>query len=147
MKVILIILTFCTLKVSGQSDELAVKHAITMLFDGMRKSDSILLKTAFAPEAILQTIDSRTKEIKIRTDKLSAFVTGITRPHKEVYDERITFDVIKIDGDLACVWTPYQFYVDDKFSHCGVNSFQLVRLGGEWKIQYLIDTRRKTDCK
>ena len=147
MKLFFLILTVCSLQVAAQNDEQAVKQTITNLFDGMRKSDSILLKSAFAPEAILQTIDSRTSEIKIRTDKVTAFVTGVTRPHKEVYDERITFDVVKIDGDLASVWTPYQFYVDDKFSHCGVNSFQLVRLGGEWKIQYLIDTRRKDACK
>ena len=147
MKLFFLILTVCSLQVSAQTDELAVKQTITNLFDGMRKSDSILLKSAFAPEAILQTIDSRTAEIKIRTDKVAAFVTGVSRPHKEIYDERISFDLIKIDGDLASVWTPYQFYVDDKFSHCGVNSFQLVRLGGEWKIQYLIDTRRKDACK
>jgi len=61
-------------------------------------------------------------------------------------NERITFEIVKVDADLASVWTPYQFYYKDKFSHCGVNSFQLVRLQGIWKIQYLVDTRRKTDC-
>ncbi|MFT2543406.1 hypothetical protein ACMWP9_36050, partial [Escherichia coli] len=65
---------------------------------------------------------------------------------KNMADERIVFDVVKIDADLAIVWTPYQFYRNGTFSHCGVNSFQLVRLNGRWKIQYLIDTRRKTGC-
>lgn len=61
-------------------------------------------------------------------------------------DERIQFDVVKVDGPLASVWTPYKFYFKGQFSHCGVNSFQLVRVNGEWKIQYLIDTRRRNDC-
>jgi hypothetical protein len=64
-----------------------------------------------------------------------------------VADERITFETIKIDGPLAVAWTPYKFYYEGKFSHCGVNSFQLVRLNGAWKIQYLIDTRRRTGCQ
>ena len=42
--------------------------------------------------------------------------------------------------------TPYKFYVGEKFSHCGVNSFQLVKIRGEWKIQYIIDTRRRQNC-
>ncbi|HNA01067.1 MAG TPA: hypothetical protein PLN49_09415, partial [Ferruginibacter sp.] len=66
---------------------------------------------------------------------------------KDAADERITFDVVRVDGALAIAWTPYKFYFNGKFSHCGVNSFQLVRFNGEWKIQYLIDTRRKAGCE
>jgi hypothetical protein len=45
------------------------------------------------------------------------------------------------------VWTPYRFIFNGKFSHCGVNSFTLVKLNGEWKINYVIDTRRKEKCE
>ncbi|WP_238584548.1 hypothetical protein [Chryseobacterium sp. Leaf180] len=62
-------------------------------------------------------------------------------------DEQIEFSSIQIDGDLASVFTPYQFYYEGKLAHCGANSFQLVRKNGIWKIQYLIDTRRKDKCK
>jgi len=41
------------------------------------------------------------------------------------------------------VWTPYQFYYKEQYSHQGANSFQLVKGVDGWKIQYLIDTRRK----
>jgi hypothetical protein len=46
---------------------------------------------------------------------------------------------------LPAFGRPYQFYIGDKFSHCGVNSFQLVKLQGQWKIQYLIDTQEKRE--
>lgn len=45
------------------------------------------------------------------------------------------------------VWAPYQFYYKGKFSHCGADSFQLVRINGKWKIQYLVDTRRSQGCE
>ncbi|HEY4150385.1 MAG TPA: hypothetical protein VGM41_15710, partial [Chitinophagaceae bacterium] len=61
-------------------------------------------------------------------------------------DERIQFETIRIDGALAIVWAPYQFFYNGKLNHCGADSFQLVRSNGKWKIQYLIDTRRK-DCQ
>jgi hypothetical protein len=50
------------------------------------------------------------------------------------------------DDGIASVWTPYAFYFEGKFSHCGVNSFQLMNVQGKWKITMITDTRRKTDC-
>ena len=147
MRYFLLILTLINLSSYAQTAEDAVKQPIQTLFDGMRKSDTTLLGLAFAPNAILQTI-TKTKEgvTTVRTEELKKFISFVGQPRKEVLDERITFDAVKIDGDLAIAWTPYKFYVDNNFSHCGVNSFQLVRLNGAWKIQYLIDTRRKEGC-
>ncbi|HEX2534898.1 MAG TPA: nuclear transport factor 2 family protein [Chitinophagaceae bacterium] len=147
MRGLILILTLCCLKAGAQNAEEEVKAPIQALFDGMRKTDSTLLQAAFAPGAILQTV-VRNKEGKtvVRSEEVAGFITAISKPHAEVYDERITYELIRIDGDLAIAWTPYKFYVGEKFSHCGVNSFQLVRLDGKWKIQYLIDTRRREGC-
>ncbi len=148
MKYLLFFLTLITIKSYAQTDEEKVKAPIIAMFDGMRTSDTTLMRTAFAPGAILQTIaKNKEGQLSVRSENINDFVAFIGKPHTEIYDERITFDVIKIDADLAIAWTPYQFYVSDKFSHCGVNSFQLVRLNGAWKIQYIIDTRRKEGCK
>ncbi len=132
---------------AAQADNEAVKKPIEALFDGMRNSDTVLMKSAFSPSAQLQTI-TKNKEGQtiVRSENIAAFIASIAKPHPASYDERITFETIKIDGDLASVWTPYKFYVGETFSHCGVNSFQLVRWNGEWKIQYVIDTRRKEGC-
>lgn len=141
-------LLFLNMLAFAQNDEKAVKATIIRMFDGMRKSDSTMIKTAFTSDAIMQTI-VKTKDGKtmVRSEQVQNFVTAVTKPHDKVYDERIKFDVVKVDGDLAIAWTPYKFYIGDQFSHCGVNSFQLVKVNGEWKIQYIIDTRRKEKCK
>ena len=113
----------------------------------MKKGDSNLIKAALAPNVIFQTIiEKEGSSATVRTEKIEEFITAVTQPHPEVYDERITYDAIKIDAALAIAWTPYKFYVGSTFSHCGVNSFQLVKLDGVWRIQYIIDTRRKDNC-
>jgi hypothetical protein len=84
--------------------------------------------------------------VTIQSEPLDSFIYFVAKTHSLVYDERITFDVIKVDNDLAIAWTPYKFYLGDKFSYCGVDSYQLVKIKGVWKIQYLIDTRRKENC-
>jgi len=48
-----------------------------------------------------------------------------------------------MDGPLAMVWAPYHFYYNGTLLHCGVDSFQLIRTGGVWKILYIVDTRKK----
>jgi hypothetical protein len=148
MRVLVLILTFLQLNATAQDDENKVKQVISTLFDGMRKSDSNMIRSAFAPGAILQKVaKNKDGQTFIHSERITDFITAISQPHSEVYDERINFDIIRIDNDLAMVWTPYKFYLGEKFSHCGVNSFQLVRLKKEWKIQYLIDTRQKENCK
>ena len=125
-------------------EEAAVKSTIGQLFEGMRKGDSSMVKAAFAPGAVLHTIAAPAGgRAEVKTASLRRFLDAVGSPHTDVWDEQIEYGHIAIDGELASVWTPYRFYLGKTYSHCGVNSFQLVKLDGSWKIVYLIDTRRK----
>ena len=151
MKYFFILLTMLHLSapaLNAQSPEDSVKAAITKMFEGMKNADPILLRSTFADSPILQTItrDKQGNTI-IQNEAVAAFVEFAGKQTKGAADERILFDIVKTDGPLAIAWTPYNFYFNGQFSHCGVNSFQLVRLNGEWKIQYIIDTRRRQGCK
>jgi hypothetical protein len=148
MKHIFLILTIISTTAFAQGDEAAVKQAVNQLFEGMKKSDTAMIRASFSSQPILQTIiKNKEGKASIETEPLDSFLVAVAKPHNEVYDERITFDVIKIDRELAMVWAPYKFYVGEKFSHCGVDSFQLVKINSEWKIQYLVDTRRRQGCE
>lgn len=131
----------------AQSAEDSVKAVINDLFTAMKEGDGKLLRKCFADSAILQTIyRNKDGETVIRNEPVSEFIDFVSKETKGNADERISFETIKIDGNLAMAWTPYQFYYKGQFSHCGVNSFQLVRLKNGWKVQYIIDTRRKAGC-
>jgi predicted component of viral defense system (DUF524 family) len=48
-------------------------------------------------------------------------------PSTTKFEEKIhSFDV-RINGALATVITPYSFHVNGNLSHCGVNSFTMVK--------------------
>lgn len=151
MKQILILLTAVFLISSfshAQTAEDSVKAVINKLFDGMRNINTESLKDVFADSAILQTTKRKPDgNFYVQNDAVKGFIESISKSKKDSLDERITFESIKIDGPLASVWTPYKFYYAGNFSHCGVNSFQLVRINGRWKIQYLVDTRRRQGCE
>ena len=151
MKHIFIFLLFgCLCRINGfaQTEEDAVKNAVNKLFIAMKSSDARGLKESFADSAILQSL-AKNKEgnFIVKDEKIQEFIDAVSKLPAGDADERIQFETIKIDGPLAIVWAPYKFYYKGKFSHCGVDSFQMAKTNGTWKIQILIDTRRKENCE
>jgi hypothetical protein len=150
MKKLIFLITFLlcyNLSFAQQTEIAAIKQTINNMFNAMRKTDSALLRSTFAKGMILHSIGkAKDGSTTVLMESPDGFVKSVGTPHKGIYDERITFGDIKVDGELASVWTPYKFYLDDKFSHCGVNFFQLIKTDTGWKIVYIVDTRRKDSC-
>ena len=144
----LLFLCVCGLcfRAAAQTPEDSVKTVVKALFDAMRLSDSSLISACFTRDGLLQSLDERSQPIKVRTDSIGMFAHIISALPVGAADERPSFDVVRVNGNLAMVWAPYQFYYKGSFHHCGVDSFQLVRIGGVWKIQYIIDTEHRQGC-
>ena len=142
-----IVCFFFAFTVKAQSAEDSVKAVINKMFIAMKDGDGKSLAECFTEAAILQTVSEKDGNVSVITEPLKEFSDFVATQKKGDADERITFDMVKTDGSLAIAWTPYQFYYKAQFSHCGVDSYQLVRIDGVWKIQYLIDTRRKNNCQ
>lgn len=145
--ILFIIAINCNIALAQQTPTEAIKQTINNVFTAMRKSDSTLLRSTFAKGIVFHGVSTQADgSSKLAVQNPDSFIKTIGTPHKGVYDERISFADIKIDGALASVWAPYKFYLDDKFSHCGVDVFQLMNTNEGWKIIYLVDTRRKDNC-
>lgn len=141
-KLIAAALVFSSLCFGQEHQEIA--KPIRNLFSGMKNADPEMVKSAFAEGAILQTL---AKDGTVKNENVQEFIASFSKFSKDDLDERITIEAIHTDGGLASVFTPYSFFFKGKFSHCGANSFQLVKQQNGWKIQYIIDTRRKENCK
>ncbi|TAD91294.1 MAG: hypothetical protein EAY75_03820 [Bacteroidetes bacterium] len=125
-------------------DHDSVKAVINQLFEGMRGADSAMVVSAFWPNAILQTIATAAGTATVvKNQTVFGFGSSVAARLPGQLDEQIVWDALHINGDLASAWTPYKFFFKGKLLHSGANSFQLVRIAGLWKIQYLIDTRIK----
>ncbi len=133
---------------SQKSDQEAVQRTIETFFEGFHKQDSLLMKSVLSKELVLQTT-GRTKEGKtqFRSDNIKKLITGIVSiPDSVVFEEKLTSWSIQVDRTMANAWVGYEFWMNGEFSHCGINSFQLINFDGDWKIIYLIDTRGREGC-
>ncbi len=131
------------------SDEESAKKLVVDFFEAFHQQDTIKLKSFAHQDVILHSISvSSEKETKLTTDTYTKFLTGIASIPETTRFEEVLHDFeISVHGKMANVSTPYSFYLNGEFSHCGVNSFQLMQVEEEWKIIYLVDTRQKTGCK
>jgi hypothetical protein len=127
--------------------EKKVKKVIQDLFKAMKSKDAALAKSVFAQNARLSTVETKDKKSVVKEGDIAKFIEFIGTPSENIYDEQVLSYDVKIDGDMATVWTPYEFYLNDKLLHCGVNAFQLFKGEEGWKILQITDTRRKENCK
>jgi hypothetical protein len=147
-KLVFLFVTFCYVHtLQAQTEQDSIKTTVNAVFTAIRNADTVLFKSCFTDQPVFQTIKLNTDgKLMVKDENFSEFLKVIAALPKNTGDERIVFDAIQVDGVLASVWTPYRFYMNNVFSHCGVNNFVLVKFSGQWKIQYLIDTRRKHGC-
>jgi hypothetical protein len=125
------------------ADVLAV---VDRLFEGMRARDGSMLEEIFHPDArmlVAPPAPGDPSEVPIRT--VEGFIEMIDAPGEPLHEPYFAPEVT-IDGHLAHVWTYYHLYRGDEFSHCGYDSFQLVRTPEGWKIVFLAYTTRTEDC-
>jgi len=68
-------------------------------------------------------------------------------PTDDVYLERwIGEPTVMIRGPIAVVWGEYEFFINGERSHCGVDSVDLVKVDGEWKIANFMWTVEPDGC-
>lgn len=141
-RIVPLLALFITTLLSAQESD--VKKTITTFFEGMHTADTLKIKSVCNDTMILQSISETNGEGSLTTDTVEEFYKSIaTIPSNIKIEERLLRYDIQIDGAMAHVWTPYEFYVNDRLSHSGVNSFTLFNDNGTWKIIYIIDTRHK----
>tara|TARA_R110000787_G_scaffold59922_11_gene135897 strand:+ start:21128 stop:21592 length:465 start_codon:yes stop_codon:yes gene_type:complete len=125
------------------------KQVVDVFFEGLHKGDTLLMKSVMTNNIVMQTVYVNEEgENILNTDDIDGFIKAIgNRPANQKWEERLLDYQIVVDGNLAHVWTPYEFWFNDVFSHCGANSFTIAKLDDGWKIIHLIDSRRKSSCK
>lgn len=145
---IALVLLGVTSVTAQEKEEAAVKKVVETFFEGFHKQDSLLMKSVLADEVVLQTTGRNKKgKTQFKNEKISRLITSIVSiPDSVSFEEKLTTWSIQVDRTMANAWVGYEFWLNGQFSHCGINSFQMVNFDGDWKIIYLIDTRGKSDC-
>ena len=124
----------------------AVLTTVNKLFDGMRTRNAALILSAFDESARLVRVGEQNGAPAVTLLPLDRFAAAVVAAKPgDVLGRRLSNPEVRIDGNLAQVWSAYTFHLNGALHHCGIDAFMLLKVGDTWKITQIADTERK-DC-
>lgn len=129
---------------SRSAEEQQIVQVINLFFDSLEKKDSLLMQQTMLDDAQIWRRNNSTNPAKIdyRFSKDDLPSMHSIPNVKEIARD---FD-INIHKGIAAAWVPYEFWLEEKFSHCGVDVFTLFQVDGNWKIISLAYSIENKDC-
>jgi len=120
---------------SQESEKKAVLAAVQELFDAMKAGDAEKAAEVLVIEGQFLSVRPGESEdaTVIRAQSNEVFLDQLAGAENE-WLERMWDAEVKIHGNLAMVWTPYDFHRDGEFSHCGIDALDLIKVDGTWKV-------------
>ncbi len=141
-KIAFVIMIVFSIQMNAQND--AIKNTIQTFFEGFHHRDTVLLHQVCADKMILQSIEENQTGNTLTEEPLRFFYQSVASMPKTLkFNEQILSYTIQVDGTMAHAWAPYEFYIDGKLRYKGVDAFTFFKEKDQWKIVYIIDTRRK----
>lgn len=135
------------LKVSAQADqeEARILHLVQRFFDALEKQDTITFREICLKEARNFAVREVQDSVIVRSQLSSAFRFNPRRILKERM--RMQSTEIKVHDRVAMAWVPYDLWINDTFSHCGVDVFTFIHTDDGWKISSLAYTVETEGCE
>ncbi len=129
---------------SETADKQKIKSVIQQFFESLEKKDATLMQETTMDEAQIWRRYNNKKpiEMDMRFSK-----DDLPKMHTlpDVKEVALQFEISVGDG-IAMAWVPYEFWIEGKFSHCGIDAFTLFRADGNWKIISVAYTVEKENC-
>jgi hypothetical protein len=111
----------------------AVLKAVQAFFDTMTARDVDAARKVLQPQGRFHAMRIKDGKPDIRAFANEEYFADL-QAAKTRMQERIWNPEVRVHGLIATVTAPYDFWIDGKFSHCGVDAFDLIKTEDGWKI-------------
>ena len=119
---------------------------IDKLFAEMANHNPSAITELWTKEAILTAVIRKKDGTNVIHSMNSEAFSKNFSEKKNVIREDMYEMKTHVDGGIAMVWGRYVFFVDGKVSHCGLNTFDLVKTDSGWKIANASSSIDPTAC-
>jgi hypothetical protein len=111
----------------------AVLKTVQMFFDTMTAQDVEGARKVLQEQGRFHAMRMRDGKPDVRAFANEEYFADL-KASKRKMQERIWNPEVRVSGLIATVWASYDFWIDGKFSHCGVDQFDLIKTEDGWKI-------------
>jgi len=126
---------------AAQTDQEAVLAVAQKVFDGINTKNADLIEANMMPEGVLFS----TMNGSARFTSVSDFASQVVG-EDAVYHERMFETTVHVQDGVALIWADYDFHINGAFSHCGVDTFSMVKTPEGWKVASLTYTVQQEGC-
>jgi ketosteroid isomerase-like protein len=129
---------------AADTDETAIVAQIERFFDAMRAQDPATIKAILLDDTTFSAQRADADGAKLARIPGKDFAERVAG--QKGLDERMWDPVVMRRGPIAMVWAPYEFRLDGKTTHCGIDVFDMVKVEGTWRIAHLMWTQEPEAC-
>lgn len=128
------------------SEEQSVIAAVEQFFKALETRDADLARNILLPEGVVYSVRDEGGGKTIRATTHQQIIESFSSSSEKML-ERMWDPKVLIHKEIAVVWTKYDFHREGKFSHCGVDAFNLIKTPDGWKISGIFYTVEKEGCE
>jgi len=115
------------------ADRDAILKTVQAFFDTMTARDVEGARKILMPQGRFHAMRMRDGKPDPRAFSNEEYLADL-QSSKQTMRERMWNPEVRVHGLIATVWTPYDFWIDGKFSHCGIDAFDLIKTEEGWKL-------------
>jgi len=139
IKLLSAIVVFIALPLNAQT---TAEETVNDFFEALNTKDATKIESLCLDNLVLNSLSVTSESSKLNQQNLKGFLHSLKQmPETLKIKEVITKTKSRDDDYIAQFWLEYEFYLNDKLSHEGVNSITLLKGENGWKISAITDTR------
>lgn len=142
--IFLLFISFST-SIYAQNDQKEVLQITQQFFQALEQNDSLAFRQIFLPDAYNYYVLENQDSLRVGSQSPSNFKFQKDRIIKERFRENTV--EVKVHKNIATVWGFYDLWVNDEFSHCGIDAFTFLKTNEGWKISSVSFTIEKEGCE
>lgn len=133
------------------NEDTAALVAVQTLLDGWREADAAKLESVLHKDFREVTLHLQDGVWNSAVVDRATLIETMSKIQAGSWDDQLIDPKVLTSGPIAVVWSQYRFtihYTENGVaqapSHCGIETFQLYKVGSEWKIINFADTHSDT---
>jgi hypothetical protein len=140
-----VVLCLCAESHAQNPEEKQVLEVVEAFFIALEKQDTAAFRKMFLKDARNYAVMQLEDSVVVRGQSAGGFRFN----PKQILKERLRKEStsVKIEGRIAMVWAPYDLWINETFSHCGVDVFTLIKASDGWRIASISYTVEKNGCQ
>ncbi len=128
---------------AASADEREAIATAQKAFDAIAAHDAAAMRACMLSDARIYYVRDADPPAGTAVADAATHIAGVKG---DLLERFIGLPQVSVHGRIAQVWGEYEFLRDGKLSHCGVDSFSLLKTEEGWKIAAITYTADTTGC-